>query len=79
MRAEVGQRVRWNGSCPPSRPRWYTGEVVEVKECTVLVVDDEWFATSEVAIGRLLSVETCPCCGYYPDDPEHRVCPDTRR
>lgn len=79
MKVEVGDRVRWNGSCPPSRPRWYLGEVVEVREGTVLVVDDGWGATSEVALGRLLSTRTCPCCGNFLDDPGHRVCPDTYR
>jgi hypothetical protein len=53
----VGDLVQWNGSAPPSRPRMYVGQIVEVRENSYLIVDNEWFATSEVSKKRVFAAD----------------------
>lgn len=44
---KVGDWVTWNGSC--SGVRMYVGQVVKVNELSYDIVDNEWYATSEVS------------------------------
>ena len=45
---QVGDWVQWNGGASQFHPRIYVGQVVEVREHSYMIVDNEWFATSEV-------------------------------
>jgi hypothetical protein len=52
---KIGDWVTWNGSM--SMRRMYTGQIVEVSARTYLIVDNEWYATSEVRKDRCQKVE----------------------
>ncbi len=68
-----GDWVKFNGSI--GRPRWYAGQVKEVKEKTYLIVDDEWGATSEVVKTRVRRQHfKCHCCGVVEPAPHKMDC-----
>lgn len=50
---KIGDFVRFNGSANPRFPRFYHGQILSVKEKTYIIVDNEWFAESEVTKTRV--------------------------